>query len=356
MIGSEIIEEYDLENISIATLGSHSALQILKGAKELGFRTVVICKKGREEVYRRFRVADKIIVLDEFIDVMKPEILKKLKEENAIMIPHGSLIAYVGVENIKKLELPIFGNRILISYEGDRKLEREWLTKAGLKMPKEFKDPREIDRLVIVKFAGAKGGRGYFLASSYDEYKKKVDELLARGKITEDDIRTSTIQEYVFGVNMYFSYFYSPLNDEVEFFGIDRRYETNVDNIGRIPARDQLNTNIEPSYVVVGNFPLVARESLLPKILEIGDNVVEISKKIAYPGLIGPFCIETMVTDRLEIIAFEISVRIVAGTNVFTQGSPYSYLLYGDNVSMGKRIAMEIKRAVEENRIKDIVT
>ena len=50
----------------IATIGSHSALQILKGAKDEGFETIAICEKGRERPYKMFKVADEIITLDRF--------------------------------------------------------------------------------------------------------------------------------------------------------------------------------------------------------------------------------------------------------------------------------------------------
>jgi 5-formaminoimidazole-4-carboxamide-1-(beta)-D-ribofuranosyl 5'-monophosphate synthetase len=32
--------------VSIATLGSHCALQVLKGAKDEGFKTILVCKKN----------------------------------------------------------------------------------------------------------------------------------------------------------------------------------------------------------------------------------------------------------------------------------------------------------------------
>jgi 5-formaminoimidazole-4-carboxamide-1-(beta)-D-ribofuranosyl 5'-monophosphate synthetase len=53
---------------------------------------------------------------------------------------------------------------------------------------------------------------------------------------------------------------------------------------------------------------------------------------------------------------FEISARIVAGTNPYIQGSPYSYLLYGNNMSMGKRIALEVKNAIEKDRLEELVS
>ena len=45
----------------IATLGSHSALQILKGAKDEGFETIVVATPNRVSLYRRFNFIDKII-------------------------------------------------------------------------------------------------------------------------------------------------------------------------------------------------------------------------------------------------------------------------------------------------------
>ena len=74
-------------------------------------------------------------------------------------------------------------------------------------------------------------------------------------------LETAWFQEYAHGVGMFYHYFYSPLKDEVELLGMDRRYESTIDNLGRIPAKDQLTTNFVKTYTVVGNFPVVARES-----------------------------------------------------------------------------------------------
>jgi 5-formaminoimidazole-4-carboxamide-1-(beta)-D-ribofuranosyl 5'-monophosphate synthetase len=353
----DIIEGYDREKLTVATLGSHSALQILKGAREEGFKTLAICKEGREVVYKRFGVADEIIVLKDYNEILKEEILETLREKNSVMIPHGSLIAYVGVENIEdNLRIPMVGNRKILRWESDRGMERKWLEEAGIRMPKETKDPKEIASLSLVKFPGAKGGRGYFIVNNYGDFIKKAREMLKKKRITDEDIKNATIQEYITGANMYLSYFYSPLKNEVELFGIDKRYEANIDGLTRIPAIDQANTYIEPSYVVVGNIPVVARESLLDQVFKMGDDIVRVSKRIAPPGMLGPFCLETMVTHKLEFIAFEISARIVAGTNPFMDGSPYSYLMYGNNMGMGRRIALELKNALKEGKEEKLIT
>ena len=357
----EVMDGYDMDDVTIAVLGSHSALQILKGAKEMGFRTLAVCKKGREVPYLRFKVADEIITVKDYKEFVSEEVLNRLTEANSILIPHGSLIAYVGIWNVEeRLKVPFFGNRGILRWESDRKMEREWLESAKIKLPKEFKDPSEIDRLSLVKFPGARGGKDYFLARSHQAFKKRTEKLFKDGKISQHDIENVTVQEYISGVNMYVSYFYSTLNDEVELFGMDRRYESNIDGLTRISAVDQIelygDPRFVPSYVVAGNFPIVVRESLLDKIFKMGDSVVKVSKDICPPGMIGAFCLEAMVTDGLDLVVFEISARIVAGTNPYVQGSPYSYLLYGDNMSMGKRISMEIKNAVKSDRLDEVVT
>ena len=51
---------------AIATLGSHCALQVLKGANDEGFRTILICEKKREKLYRRFGFIDELILVDSF--------------------------------------------------------------------------------------------------------------------------------------------------------------------------------------------------------------------------------------------------------------------------------------------------
>ncbi len=323
---------------TIGTIGSHSALNILNGAKEEGFETLLLCEKGRR-FYERFHVADEIFYLDnlEEIRTMQEELIDK----NVILIPHGSYISYLPLNIIEhEFNVPIFGNKFLFRWESDRDREQQWLGDSGIRIPKTF-DIDDVDREVIVKLHGAKGGKGYFFAKNKEEIQRRVK----KGEKYQ-------IQEYVKGVAMYFHYFYSPLEDENVLMSIDRRYESNVDFLGRMPQ----GFNVEPSYVVVGNFPIVIRESLLEKVFDIGDKALKQSQTIDDRGLIGPYCLETIVTDELEIVTFEISARIVAGTNPFIPYSPYSYMKYGKKMSMGRRIATEIKHAIEEDRLEEVLT
>ena len=339
---------------TVATLSSHCALQLLKGARDEGLKTLLICLQNRSNLYRRFKFIDRFIYVSRFDEITKPEMQDELLRADSVLIPHGTLISEVGVDLVEKaLKVPIFGNRWILRWESDRILKDRLMREAGLEPPPQLK-PEEIDRLCIVKLPGAAGGRGYFLVSSVEEFNLVVEKLKADGLIRRvDDL---FIQEYCVGVPIYFQYFYSPLEDRLELLGIDRRYETTVDSLGRIPAKYQLDLDIPLTYIVVGNIPLVLRESLLDEAYRIGEAFVEASKKSVPPGMIGPFCIEGVYTERGNFVPFEFSARIVAGTNLYIDGSPYSKLLYDEPMSMGRRIARELKLGSERGALDKLLT
>ncbi len=329
----------------IATLASHSCLQILKGAKAEGFQTLAIATAKSASFYKRFKFIDEVIEIEDFGKFY--DLQKSLLNRNIIVIPHGSFVAYLGKDYDQKLELAHFGNKKVLEWEGDRIKQRVWLQKAGIKQPRIFTKPSEIDRTVMVKMHGAKGGSGYFIVRSKQEFDMKIASLGGQKYL---------IQEYIVGVPVYLQFFYSRLNKEIELMGIDRRYESNVDGIGRLPASFQNAQNSEPTYTVVGNFPIVIRESLLPEVYKMAQQVIAVSQKLLpEKGLYGPFCLETIVTSDCQFYTIEISCRIVAGTNLFTKGSAYSDLQYDEPMSTGRRIAREIKEAVRLNRLQEIL-
>jgi 5-formaminoimidazole-4-carboxamide-1-(beta)-D-ribofuranosyl 5'-monophosphate synthetase len=291
---------------TIATLGSHCALQLLKGAKDEGMKNIIITEKKRETLYRRFHFIDQYIVVDQFSEITLSENQKQLMDCDAILIPHGTLISEVGVEKIEKeLNIPIFGNRWILRWEADRILKEKLMATAGLKPPRSFSSPDEIHELCIVKLPGAAGGRGYFLASSPIEFQQRVKTLMATGFIKPGFERELYIQEYCVGVPVYLQYFYSPLNEDVELLGIDRRYETTADSLGRIPSHHQEAAQISPSYIVVGNIPLVLRESLLDEAYRIGEDFVRAASRLVPPGMVGPFCIEGVYDETGRFVPIE---------------------------------------------------
>ena len=340
--------------VSIATLGSHCALQVLKGAKDEGFKTILLCEKKREHLYRRFGFIDEIFLMDSFLELFEQNCESMLQENNSILIPHGTLISQMSSEQIESIKTPVFGNKYILRWESDRVLKEQLMKEAKLNVPKSIPNPEQINSLVIAKRHGAAGGKGYFLASSEEEYNKKRDKLVKQGLISGDN--DLYIQEYSSGVLAYLQFFYSPLKNELEFFGVDQRHESDIDGLARIPAENQLATDKTSSFNVIANSPLVLRESLLDDVYKMGENFVEASAKLVPPGMNGPFCIEGVYDDEAHFHTFEFSARIVAGTNIFITGSPYTALIYDEPMSMGRRIAREIKQAETENKLKKIIT
>jgi 5-formaminoimidazole-4-carboxamide-1-(beta)-D-ribofuranosyl 5'-monophosphate synthetase len=334
-------QQKDSDFYTIATLGSHSALQILKGAYDEGFNTLAIANFETERLYRSFSFVNEVIVIDRYSDFMR--LVPELERRKIIIVPHGSFVAYLSLEDHKQMQIPYFGNKAVLDWEASRELQRQWLTRAGLLIPRQFTTGAEIDRPVIVKFYGAAGGKGYMFLRNPADFERRAAELARRNYI---------LQEYIIGVPAYIHYFYSSLTGKLEIMSMDRRYETNVDSLGRIPAAAQEGMNVEPSYVVVGNSPLVLRESMLAEAYRMGEAVVRVSQEICPPkGLFGAFCIETIITSEAQFFVMEISARIVAGTNPFIDGSPYSYLNYSEPMSTGRRIAREIKNALLSNNL-----
>src|SRR3990170_6141533 len=210
----KILDQYDQKKIAIGTLGSHSSLNIFKGAKEEGFRTVAICKEKDTIMYQKFPLADEVIIVNDFTELLNEALQEKLRKLNVILIPHGSFTAYLSTEEMTdSLLVPMFGNRKLLHWEANRKEQEEWLRQAGLRLPATFKSPEDIDRLIIAKLPGAKGGRGYFLANSPKAFYKKSREMVKRGLLQESDVAKVHLQEYALGVNVYPSYFSSIIND-----------------------------------------------------------------------------------------------------------------------------------------------
>jgi 5-formaminoimidazole-4-carboxamide-1-(beta)-D-ribofuranosyl 5'-monophosphate synthetase len=321
---------------AIATTSSHSALyNIIPGALEEGLSVNVVCFDRDWSLWEKYTHLLKkinIIKVKHYSD--SNEIVRKLNsiDEECIVVPHGSFVRYLTIKNLKQLKHPIFGGVKILAYEGYRDRNSGLLKASKIPVPKVFKNVNAIDRPVMVKVHGAEGGKGYFIANDKHDLEKK-----SVGK------NVDFIQEYISGVSIYAHYFSSPLLNRCELLGFDRRLESNANS-------QYLVTDEDPSFTVVGNVPIVVRESLVPEYQKMGERFVE------QTGLVGPFCIETIVTPDPKIYAFEFSGRIVAGTTVWVPyGNTYANNLWGEPMYMGKRIAREIKRAFEQNRVNEII-
>ncbi len=341
---------------TIATLGSHCSLQVLKGAHDEGLGTLLVCERRRERLYRRFPFIDTILPVDSFRAILDDSTQRTLHAHNSVLIPHGTLIAQMSSDEIESIKTPIFGNKWILRWESDRNMKEDLMKRAHLKVPSPVLTPDDINGATIVKRQGAAGGKGYFIAMNKDDYNTKRQALIRDGVISADE--QLYIQEYASGVLAYLQFFYSPLLDDIEFFGADQRHESDIEGLARVPAKEQISgggISDVPSFNVIGNSPIVLRESLLDEAYAMGERFVKAARDAVPPGMNGPFCIEGVYDENAQFTSFEFSARIVAGTNIYMDGSPYYSLLYGESMSMGRRIAREIKQAAESEKI-DMVT
>lgn len=372
----KIVDEYDMENIKIAAIASHSALDTFDGAKEEGFETIAICQRGREKTYEKYfrtkRIGDKRIgfvdetwVFDKFSEVLKEENQRRLVKENVVFIPNRSFTSYCSLDEIEdNFRVPMFGSRNLLrSEERGEKQDYYWLLeKEGLPFPEKIEEPEEINELVIVKLHHAvkKLERGFFTASSYDEYKEKADKLIKQGVITKEDLEKARIERYIIGPVFNLDFFYSPILGELELLGIDWRFESSLDGHVRLPADQQLTLPEHqkiPEYTVCGHNMATLRESLLEKAFVLGEKYVKATEKYYGNKIIGPFSLQTCVDKDLNFYIYDVAPRIGGGTNVHMfVGHPYGNSLWRDRMSTGRRIALEIKMAVDDGRLKEIVS
>ena len=348
---NRILEEYE-KDLTICTVCSHTSLQIFHGARKEGFKTLGIAIGSVPKLFKAFPLAepDETLFVDDYSEI--PDHVDDLISRHAVIVPHGSFVEYVGSDAFEDIQAPTFGNRRVLEWESNREKERQWLESAGIKMPALIEKPEDIDRPVLVKYHGAKGGRGFFIAKDFHDFKVGIDHK-----------QPFTIQEYILGTRYYLHFFFSPIKEEgyrlskgsLEILGMDRRDESNIDEMYKLGAQEALKKlGIFPTFIVTGNVPIVLRESLLPKAFDIGEAAIERSIDL-FGGMVGPFCLETIITDELEIKVFEISSRIVAGTNLFVSGSPYSDYIEAD-MSTGRRIARELKMALEREKLPEVTS
>jgi 5-formaminoimidazole-4-carboxamide-1-(beta)-D-ribofuranosyl 5'-monophosphate synthetase len=367
-----LVDSYDAENITIGVLGGHSALDVCRGAKKYGFRTLAVCQKGREKTYTKYYktrgdgrgCVDDTIVLEKFSQVTQPAVQEQLRKQNTIFIHNRYFWVYFDFTDIENgFTVPIFGTRSMLKLEERNVPKNQYylLEKAGIRYPQLFSSPRDINRLAIIKVNEAIRGyeRAFFFASSYEDYKKKADQLVMKKMITPEALDQAVIEEYVIGAQINFNYFYSVLDDELEIMGTDTRRQTNLDGLLRLPADEQLAVlkYIRPTIIETGHIAATTKESIIESIFTLGEKFVKTTKKEYPPGIIGPFALQgAIVADkgREEMVVFDVSLRIPGSP--LTQFTPHSGYLYGDSISYGERIAMELQKAIQQHRLKDVVT
>ena len=375
------LERYDLKKAKIGVVGSHSGLDTCDGATSEGFRTVAICQDGREKTFNNYfktlrnadgtvrrGVVDETIILNKYADVMNPDVQERLIKDNILFIPNRSFVSYSGIDAVENdFKVPLVGSRNLLRSE-ERGDERDYywiLEKAGLPAPKKVERPEDIDGLTIIKVHHAKKKleRGFFTAKDYDQFVQKSNELISQGVIEPDFIEHARMEQYIIGPVFNLDFFRSPLEEkgeQLELLGIDWRFESSLDGYCRLPGKQQVeleNDGIIPEYTVCGHNSATLRESLLDKAFEMAEKYIEATKKYYDPGVIGPFCLQTCVDKDLNFYVYDVAPRIGGGTNVhMAVGHPYGNSLWRKEMSTGRRVSMEIRKAIEQERIEEIIT
>jgi len=387
---SDILANYDTSDITIGVLGGHSALDVCEGAKRLGFKTLVVCQKGREKTYDKYYkrrgdkgCIDETIIVDKFADIVKPEIQDQLRAKNTIFIHNRYFWVYCNFDEIENdFKVPIYGSREMVRLE-ERDVENnqyELLQKAGIRIPQIIRpggsgmDDAMTSAALTQHFVENKGGplivkvneahrsyeRAFFVCTTTEDFHKQAEERIESGLVLKEDLANAVIEEFIIGAQVNFNFFYSVINDELELMGTDARRQTSLDGFLRLDAKTQmslLNSGYKPSMVETGHYSVTTKESIIEKIFKIGEQFVDLTKKEVAPGMIGPFALQGAVAareGREELVIFDVSMRIPGSPG--TRFTPHATYLWGRTMSYGERIAIELKEAIDAGRLSEILT
>ena len=366
--------------VTIATLGSHSALEVCDGTKQQGLKNLVVCERGREKPYtgmfrtrqrklghRRIEVGcvDDVMLVDKFRQIHEPRTAAELVRRATIFVPNRSYFVYSGdtslerAHAVEKFPVPTFGNKNLLRAE-ERDLPKNQhflLEKAGIPTPEVIHSVNEIRGPCMVKVSEKERNyeRAFFVTNSPEDYGKKSEELIAQGKITREGLNAARMEGYSVGALFNLNFFYSPIFEQLELLGTDMRRQVNLDGFLHMPAAEQLEASrvIPISRIEVGHVATTLRESLLQQAVEMGERFVEACKEHYKPGIIGPFALQSMVVEKNGKEAFEVfdvSTRIAGSPG--TRFTHLSRAIHRKDISIGERIAMEVHYADETNQLR----
>jgi len=262
-----------------------------------------------------------------------------------------------------------------------------------------------LTSLLKAKHARRELERAFIFASDSEDLEEKVEREVELGNLNEDCLKKARVEQIVLGPHANFNFFFSPLNSEREWgdvddvysqlykmsleesriclanelMSIDERRETILDGLRRLPVDVQQKIKRVPSFEVTFHLAMSIRESLLKDVHRFANAFLLTMRKYEPPGIIGAWCLQTLVTwskvpgraveygiyDAPEgegvymhvPVMQDVALRHGGGTNVHMgMGSQYANAKYNRRMSMGDRIALEIKRAIREEKLEQIVT
>ncbi len=361
--------------LTLCSIGSHSALEVAYGARLQGLRNLVVTASGRDQTYARHYArkenpprgcVDETIELEKFSDLLDDGVQQQLLDRNAVFVPNRSFEVYLherfSYDEIERgMKVRMFGNRHLLrAEERDEEHNQYWLLeRAGIRHPRRFNSYENIDRLVMVKAAHAKVSfeRAFFLCASPQEYEATSRRLIRDGMLSAESLERATIEEYALGPSVNLNFFYSPILGELELSGTDTRRQTNLEGFRNVPPSSLDALYSTPMRLEeAGHIAATLIESMLEKAFEMGERFVRTARETNPPGVIGPFALQCIIVagPPKEFVCYDVSLRIPGSPG--TRYTPYSAYRWGRDVSVGERIAMEVVFARDAGRLDDILT
>jgi 5-formaminoimidazole-4-carboxamide-1-(beta)-D-ribofuranosyl 5'-monophosphate synthetase len=381
-----------------------------------------------------------ILVLNEYSDIVK--YADELVNLECLQIPNRAFSVYVGGdEHCSKIEndypVPILGSRLALKVENRGEIEKDyyWFAeKAHIPYPKSYKYVarkngiffrEEIDEPILLKAEHAHRAfeREFIFAADSKDLEEKVGREIEAGNLDKEGLERGRVEQIVLGPHANFNFFFSPLDAKSDwgdadkwyarlyktsleeariclanqFLSIDERRETILDGVKRLPFDVQAKIKKVSSFEVTAHVLMSLRESLLKDMHRYADAYLLAMRRFLEPGIIGAWCLQTLVTwdkiSKYELkpsvkvdvtpgseaktavdyglydvpkggepymhipVTQDVALRHGGGTNVHMGiGSQYANAKYNRTMSMGDRIALEIKRALREKKLSEIVT
>jgi 5-formaminoimidazole-4-carboxamide-1-(beta)-D-ribofuranosyl 5'-monophosphate synthetase len=319
----------------------------------------------------------------------------------------------------KKYPVPILGSRRLLKIENRGEIEHDyyWFAEmAGIPFPKSyeyevhekgmrFKEYVDNPLLMKAEHAHREFEREFIFAADSKDLEEKVEREVELGTLTKEGLENARVEQIVLGPHANFNFFFSPLNAEEEwgdaddafakvyktelekarvhlaneFLSIDERRETILDGLRRLPIDVQQKIKRVPSFEVTCHLAMSLRESLLKDAHRYADAFLFATRDHEPPGIIGAWCLQTLITwspipgaaveygiydvppgkeTYMHVpVTQDVALRHGGGTNVHMGvGSQYANAMYQKRMSMGDRIALEIRRALKKGKLEKIVT
>ncbi len=319
-----------------------------------------------------------------------------------------------------KFAIPIVGSRKLLKIENRGEIEKDyyWFAEqAGIPYPKSYeyevyesgiKFNEFIDNPLLLKAEHARREfeREFIFAANSKDLEEKVRNEMELGNLSRESLEKARVEQIVLGPHANFNFFFSPLDAKKEwgdvddwyaklynasledarvclanqFLSIDERRETILDGLKRLPIEVQQKIKRVPSFEVTCHVPMSLRESLLKDVHRFADAFLLATRRYEPPGIIGAWCLQTLITwekigpgmaveyglydvpegeEAYMHIPYtqDVALRHGGGTNTHMGiGSQYANAKYRRRMSMGDRIALEIRRAWKGKQLHEIVT